>query len=512
MTHKDIKNTVRKQLKKEYPDWKRLSKKEKKAIAKKVVSEVVSDYDYGQPVRTPFPELSGIENQVGIENKIMNLEEMEKFISDFDNGCLFRFADKNGHPAIKDKELRLIDEILNDQIINKLLWYDGFTPSMREYMPGMFLRAELLKTIKYPEISYRKFCGDNGDYGGHKRDNAFTGKDQKETRAFIGQPLNRNQFISHVQMSQFRNSLTFEQQVNLTVYILYHFNKSGLLKEGALHCADSTELAVDSARPLAVLKVMGKKIRIYNDIDCDCGWRRNKCDKSVYVTGYRMHTLTAICPKTGQSYPLISLLAPANHHDSHFLSYLSKLGKAMGLEVYLITADEAYHDKKGKMLAETGVYQVKPPNAKAGIPENVNAATMEVTADEFCEIPMNYMGVIADGHEYKCAADACECPRSHTCPQFRVIPMDNGRFQPIVHGSAEVAEAIELRKNGERPFNLIKKREGLDVTRVRSQHALPARCTLTTMATLLLEIISTRKKRKRKRSQIQSALPLASGF
>jgi len=184
----------------------------------------------------------------------------------------------------------------------------------------------------------------------------------------------------------------------------------------------------------------------------------------------------------------------------------------MGLEVYLITADEAYYDKKGKMLAETGVYQVKPPNAKAGIPENVNAATMEVTADEFCEIPMNYMGVIADGHEYKCAADACECPRSHTCPQFRVIPMDNGRFQPIVHGSAEVAKAIELRKNGERPFNLIKKREGLDVTRVRSQHALPARCTLTTMATLLLEIISTRKKRKRKRSQIQSALPLASGF
>ncbi len=63
MTHKDIKNTVRKQLKKECPDWKRLSKKEKKAIAKKVVSEVVSDYDYELPVRTPFPELSGVENQ-----------------------------------------------------------------------------------------------------------------------------------------------------------------------------------------------------------------------------------------------------------------------------------------------------------------------------------------------------------------------------------------------------------------------------------------------------------------
>ena len=304
MTHKDIKNTIRKQLKKEYPDWKRLKKKEKKAIAKQVLSEVVNCYDYSLPVRTPFPELSGIENQTEINDKIMNLKEMEQFISCFNNSCLFRFAAKTGHPAIKDKELSMIDEILDDQIINKLLSYDGFTPSMREYMPSMFLRAELIKAIKYPEISYRKFSGDNGDYDRHKKDNAFTGKDQKQTRAFIGQPLNKNQFLSHIQMSQFRSSLTFEQQVNLTVYILYHFNKSGLLKDGALHCVDSTESAVDSARPLAVLKVRGKKIRIYNDIDCDCGWRRNKSDKSVYVTGYRMHTLTAVCPKTGHGSPL----------------------------------------------------------------------------------------------------------------------------------------------------------------------------------------------------------------
>ncbi|MCP4369917.1 MAG: transposase [Deltaproteobacteria bacterium] len=512
MTHKDIKNTIRKQLKKEYPNWKRLSKKEKKAIAKKVLYEVESEYDYELPIRTPFSELSGIEHQVGIENKIMNLTEMEKFISDVDNGNLFRFTDTQGHPAIKDKELRLIDKLLNDQIINRLLSYDGFTPSMREFMPGVFLRAELVKAVKYPEISYRKFCGDNGDYDGHKKDNAFTGKEQKETRAFIGLPLNKNQFISHVQLSQFRNNLTFVQQVNLTVYILHYFNKSGLLKEGVLHCVDSTELAADSARPSATLKVRGKKIRIYTDIDCDCGRRRNKCDKSVYVVGYRMHTLSAICPKTGQSYPLISMLAPANHHDSHFLPYLSKLGKAMGLEINVITADEAYHDKNGLMLAETGVCLVKPPNAKVSIPENVRTAAMEVTLDEFCEIPMNYMGVTADGHEYKCAAVTGECPRSHTCPQFRLIPMDNGRFQPIVHGSEEVAKALELRKNGERPFNLIKKREGLDVTRVRSQQSLLARCTITTMATLLLEIINTRRKRKRKWIQIQSELPLASGF
>ena len=478
------------------------------------MNEAVAEYDFNKPVEAPLPELLDIEDQAAVTSNlgIMTIADMEKYIAEQHNSRLFRISDKSGHPAIKDKELRLTNEILDDRIINKILSYKGFTPSMREYMPSMFLRAELLKAVKYPEISYRKFCGDNGDYDGHKKHNAFTGKEQKETRAFIGLQLNRNQFFSHVQMCQFRSSLTFEQQVNLTVYILCCFNKSGLLKNGALHCVDSTELAVDSIRPLASLKVRGKNIRIYNDIDCDCGKRRNKRDKSVYVIGYRMHTLTAICPKTGRSYPLISLLAPANHHDSHFLPYLSKLGKAMGLEVNLITADEAYHDKNGLMLAETGVYLIKPPNAKVSMPENVDKATMQVTSDEFCDIPMNYMGVTADGHEYKCAAGAGECPRSNICPQFRVIPMDNGRFQPIVHGSAEAAEAIVPRKNGERPFNLIKKREGQDETRVRSQHALLARCTITTIATLLSEIIGTRRKRKRKERLIQSELPSASGF
>lgn len=86
-----------------------------------------------------------------------------------------------------------------------------------------------------------------------------------------------------------------------------------------LHCVDSSELAVDCQQLLATLEIKGQKIRIYDDIDCDCGKRRNKRNKSAYVVGYRMHTLTAINAKTGHSFPLISLLAPANHHDSNFL-------------------------------------------------------------------------------------------------------------------------------------------------------------------------------------------------
>ena len=137
-----------------------------------------------------------------------------------------------------------------------------------------------------------------------------------------------------------------------------HLDLCGFLDGRMVHCVDSTELAVDCQQLLAKLKINGQNIRIYCDIDCDCGKRRNKRDKSVYVVGYRMHTLAAINAKTGQSFPLISLLAPANHHDSLFLGPLVSIGKAIGLDLQLITADEAYHDNDGAIYDESGVQPI----------------------------------------------------------------------------------------------------------------------------------------------------------
>jgi hypothetical protein len=63
-------------------------------------------------------------------------------------------------------------------------------------------------------------------------------------------------------------------------------------------------------------------------------------------------------------------------------------------------------------------------------------------------------------------------------------------------------KALDIRKNGERPFNLLKKREGLEPVRVRSQGGLVARVTFTTIATLLLEMANTRRKNKGKQEQM----------
>ena len=506
MHHKAIKAQIRKQLKIRYINWHRLAKKEKKAVAKKVLNEVVANYDFKQEVTTPVEELLGIDSQLPTA-AIMNLDEMGRFIDSHKNSVLFKLNSKKRHPLhIKDEELRFIDDLLDNQIINKLLAYKGYAPAMRDLFPSNFLRAELLKVVKYPEISYRKFCGDDKAYKGHKDHSPYIGMDNKQNRAFIGLPLNRKQMLSHVQLCQFRSGLTFAQLVNLTVYILYHLRDTGIFDDDLVHCVDSSELPVDRQQLLATLTIKGKKIRIYDDINCDCGVRRKKRDKSVYVIGYRMHTLTAINPKTGHSIALISLLAPANHHDSHFLSPLVRLGKAIGLDLKLITADEAYHDTDGSLFEQSGVHLVKPPNSKVCLPDNVDRDTLQVTFDDLCDVPMNYIGIEKQGHEFKCAAQPGQCPRSELCAKYRHIDFDNGCFQRILYGSEAVSKALDIRKNGERPFNLLKKREGLEQVRVRSHHGVVVRTTFTTLATLLLELAGTRRTKKSK--QEQRSLPL----
>ncbi len=282
--------------------------------------------------------------------------------------------------------------------------------------------------------------------------------------------------------------------VNLLVYILHLFFRGGVLGERLIHAIDSTEIANDSFRPLASLEIQGQKIRIYDDLDCDCGKRRAKRDKSPYVVGYRMHTLTAIDADTGRSVALLSLLAPANHHDSQLLTLLVTLAQAIGVEMTVLTADSAYHDTDGSFFTTTGVHLITPPTEPTTIPEHVDPETAQVFCHEWCEKPMQYLGYVDHTHEYQCADEHGQCPHAATCPQARLIPYDTGLFQSIPTGCAQHHQALDIRKHAERPFNLLKHREGLEQARVRSQHSLLARCTIASIATVLIELLGTRRK------------------
>ena len=51
MHHKNIRLIIRKQLKRQYPNWKRLNKKTKKEIDRKVLAEVTAEYDFNQDIQ-----------------------------------------------------------------------------------------------------------------------------------------------------------------------------------------------------------------------------------------------------------------------------------------------------------------------------------------------------------------------------------------------------------------------------------------------------------------------------
>ncbi|PIE58034.1 MAG: hypothetical protein CSA33_05085 [Desulfobulbus propionicus] len=61
-------------------------------------------------------------------------------------------------------------------------------------------------------------------------------------------------------------------------------------------------------------------------------------------------------------------------------------------------------------------------------------------------------------------------------------------FQRMLIGYEEAQGAIDRRKNCERAFNFMKNRQGLELVRVRFQHALMGRVRFTMIASLLVEI------------------------
>jgi hypothetical protein len=119
--------------------------------------------------------------------------------------------------------------------------------------------------------------------------------------------------------------------------------------------------------------------------------------------------------KTGHSFPLVSLSAPANHYDSNVLPFLVKLAQAVGIDLKLITADEAYHDKDDSLLRDTGILVTALPEAKVLVPENVDRESGAVFLDGICTIPMQHVACEAQTHEYKCVAATGECHRSSIC-------------------------------------------------------------------------------------------------
>jgi len=205
MHDKNIKRMVRKQLKSRFSHWSRLTRKEKKELARRVLAEVEQEYDYGQKISVPLPELTGVPDIN--EQEIMTLAEMERFVYERRRWLIELPSARERY--IQDAELRAVSRLLDDDVINALLAPRGYTPNLHIIYPAQLLRAELLKSLKHPELSYRKYCSAQ-----------LSHLERKTNWAFVGLPLHRKRSISHSQLSQFLKPP--ELQSNGQLHGLYH--------------------------------------------------------------------------------------------------------------------------------------------------------------------------------------------------------------------------------------------------------------------------------------------------
>ena len=479
---KDIKRLICKALKRDYPGFTNMKKKEKRRVQKQILQHVVENYDYDAPITATKYELCGIDE---IPSNIYTLSQMEELIEAHHTGML-ELKLRNRTSAIKDPELQFINELCDWSFVNSLIAPESYSPEHRKKHPVHFFKAELLKALQYPEITYRKFC-----------DKKINKKDRRENRAFIG--LKAGQTIDHSELSRFRADLSYDRLINVMVYFIHLFLKEKSLPKNVLYAVDSTELAEKiSNYPLAKLKVGKNEIRLYRDIDADCGSRRKKRDKSNFVVGYRLHTLTVIDPERQIAYPLLSLLASANHHDSNFLVMLVELGKAIGLDLNVVIGDQAYgdEDENDDIQKEHNVTILTQPKTIKKLPDFVDADTFQVYHSDMCDIPMNWRGVDDREHEYVCEASIDDCPLAGHCDKIRHIPVDSGAFGQIPYHIKQVQELCSMRKVAERPFNLLKHREGLEPLRTLSRETTRTVTVIANIATLLIEIAGYRHTAK----------------
>lgn len=485
---KALKRLVVKQIKKNYPNFNSHTKKEKKEIIKDIWQQVYNNYDFSTEPELSKQELLNIEP---LPQDIINIEQMKKLMTQKQTKIIPLLPNAS-IKYIQDPELKDIYDIVNWDLINRLLADKNYTPGKRDVQPVHFFRAELLKNLKYAELSYRKYT-----------ENEINNAERKEYRAFIG--LKSDQSISHSQLSQFRSAVTFKKLLNVMVYFICLFLDNKPLSPSTFYAMDSTEIAAKtSPYPLFKMKLGDKWIRVYQDIDADCGTRRKKRDKSAFVVGYRLHTLTVIDAKTEIAYPLLSILAPANHHDSNFLELLVDFGKKIGLKLNIVTTDQAYGDRDELEYIHNkhNIIILNAPKELTQLPKHIDAKTYAVRKNSSCSVDMIYAGCDDQyGHEFHCNAQPGECPFEGSCHKFRYIPVDTGAFGKIPYFFDGAQKIVAMRKVAERPFNLIKHRDGLEPLRTRGIHNSTVVATIANIATLLIEIAGHRKKVKTNKEQ-----------
>lgn len=477
------------------------SKREEK---QQILQQAAAEHLDGLADESQFEHAYTEKSLTGVEElspDVMTLQEMGEFIENHQK-LVLRFESPARRRAIGDPFLQKLDRLLDDEIVDALLASSAFCRSKRTWLPSQLLRLELLRSYRFSEWSVREFS------------RYMASVHRREERAFCRLPLNRSTMCDHSVMSRFRSSLTMEMRINLSVYFLHFFLKSGHLGDRRMFMVDSTDVAIPiNDTPIFKVKAAdGSYIRFYSDLDADAGARRRKRDKSNRFIGYRVHTITVGDMDRGIAYPVVSLTAAASHNDSLLLDPLIEIVQAMGLTINVLSADKAYvnSSRTVRMKKECDMLTVTPPVGNAVIPENVNHQTGAVFMNSDCNTPMRWRGFDEedDMHVFKCDGDH-NCLNSPACSRERLLKMDTGLFGAVPRCSKYHGAPLFHRRIAERPFNLMKHKDGLEPCRMKTHRTVAAQVVFCQIVGLTHVMAGLRANGIRRESNTQEVLPLA---
>ena len=493
--------SIIREIEQRFPCFSRMRRAQKRELIRQV-SSAMTDAQKSESWTPPSytkEELLGLEP---LPANVMTVSQISRFIEEHHRTVL-RLESPTRRRAIEDPLLKKLDRLLEDPVLDRLLATPGMTPGKRTWMPSRLLRMELLRTFRFGSWSVREFC------------KYISSLARKEERAFCRLPLNRLEMCDHSRLSAFRSSMTFEMRLNLTSYFLYHFFKSGRLGDSVIHMVDSTDISMPiKDTPLEKFKVEdGTFIRFYSDLNSDAGARRRKRNKSNHFVGYRVHTICVGDMKSGIAFPLVSLAAAACHNDSLFLEPLVNVTQLLGLEIQILTADEAYVSapRQEKFRKEYGIITTTPPSKIALRPENTDKNTGAVYHDEHCKTPMRWRGYDTDDmtHVFKCNIDAADCARYFVCSKERLLKMDTGFFGTIPKCVPLCENVLSSRRITERPFNLMKHLDGLEPCRMKNHKTFSAQLVFSQVIGLVHVMAGLRSVPNKRKTKKQEVLPLA---
>ena len=149
MEAKALKRLVIKQIKNHYPHFNRHTKTEKKEIIKDIWEQVYNNYDLSTEPELSKSELLNIEP---LPQDIITIEQMKKLMAQQQTNIIALMPTAS-IKYIQDAELKDIYDMVNWNLINRLLADKNYTAGKRALQPVHFFRAELLKNLVLLKIS-----------------------------------------------------------------------------------------------------------------------------------------------------------------------------------------------------------------------------------------------------------------------------------------------------------------------------------------------------------------------